>query len=261
MSISDRRLGAYRRLAHVRPTIVSVGLKKLLQIGRIPVETNLGIFWIDPVSHLGQTLLHRKVHEPFTVEALQSVLHSGATFVDLGSNEGYFSIIASKLVGRTGMVYAVEPQQRLQAVLQRNIDMNQARNITVRSCAVSDQVGTQQLHLAPDTNTGSSGFYRATRYHTRVESVDTVTLSGFFKKEHIDHCDLLKIDIEGHEHEAVLGSSEVFQSGVIKALALEVHHEILRRRGLDAKEITEFLARCGYHLDGRFPETSMWVRH
>jgi FkbM family methyltransferase len=200
------------------------------------------------------------MHEPATVEALQVVLHDGATFVDLGSNEGYFSIIASTLVGSTGHVYAIEPQRRLQWILQKNIEFNRAYNVMVRKCAISDHVGTGSLYLSPNTNTGSSGFYRATRYQNRIESVETETLSNFFSREEIDSCDLLKVDIEGHEFEAILGSPDIFRAGAIKAVALEVHHAILRRRGLQAEEISRFLVSCGYHLDDRFPEFSMWVR-
>lgn len=258
--ISHFRLIAYTRLARIRPTIVSAWLKKLLRLPRVQTRSELGNFWLDPVSHLGQTLLHGKIHEPSTVQALQAVLSEGNTFIDLGSNEGYFSIIASALVGNTGRVYAIEPQRRLQMVLQKNIELNGARNIVIRRCAISNQAGKANLYLSPNTNTGSSGFYRATRYGNWKETVETETLDAFFQRERISSCDLLKIDIEGHEYEAIFGSTDIFRSGAIKAVVLEIHREILKRRGLAAEKITDFLADCGYCLDERFAETSMWIR-
>ncbi len=260
-TISDRRLKAYRLILRIRPTVVSAWLKRLLRLKRVQIVTNLGAFWIDPASLLGQKLLHIGIHEPYTIGALKALLSDGSTFIDVGANEGYFSVIASGLVGKRGTVVAIEPQHRLQDVLQANIDLNGATNITVRQCAVSDHAGSRKLHLAPDTNSGSSGFDRATRYRTRTESVDTITLEGLVQQEGIDRCDLLKIDIEGHEYEAVLGSPELFMNGRIRAIALEVHHAILQRRGLDETEIFTFLSRCGYHIDRRFPQACVWTRH
>jgi hypothetical protein len=56
----------------------------------------------------------------------------------------------------------------------------------------------------------------------------------------------MKIDIEGFEYEALLGSPRVFQQHRIRALALELHPHILAARGKDAGEITAMLANAGY---------------
>jgi hypothetical protein len=57
---------------------------------------------------------------------------------------------------------------------------------------------------------------------------------------------LLKVDIEGYEYEAILGSQEVFRSGKIRAIALELHPGAIRKRGLDPEAIPTFLECCGY---------------
>jgi FkbM family methyltransferase len=232
----------------------------LAGIRRRTIETALGEFYVDPVSTFGLSLLEQGVYEPRTVEALRAFLGEGATFLDLGANEAYFSVIASKLVGGKGRVYAVEPQDRLQSVAARNLEVNGAENAVVSHCAISDRNGQADLFLAPDTNTGSSAFQRATKYRLATQSVKTVTLETFLASEHIDLCDVMKIDIEGHEYEAIMGSPDVFVRGRVRAIILQLHASLLKDRGLNTHDISDLLTNCGYVIDPRFPEApTVWV--
>ena len=65
-------------------------------------------------------------------------------------------------------------------------------------------------------------------------------------KLEIDNIDLLKIDIEGYEYEALLGSRELFLHHKVKTLALELHPWILSKRGKPEKDILDMLSACGY---------------
>ena len=56
----------------------------------------------------------------------------------------------------------------------------------------------------------------------------------------------MKIDIEGFEYEAILGSKEIFREHRVKKLAVEFHPRILERRGLDPKVMNDFLCDQGY---------------
>ena len=72
----------------------------------------------------------------------------------------------------------------------------------------------------------------------------------------LDECqlqvvDLLKVDIEGHEYEAILGSPALFEKHRVRVLALELHPGILRSRGKDSQDIDRFLQKCGYQLEIR----------
>jgi len=65
------------------------------------------------------------------VLVVKSCLPPGGIFIDLGANEGYFSVIGSKLVGMAGRVLAFEPQSRLQPVINRNSTLNSCDNVEV----------------------------------------------------------------------------------------------------------------------------------
>jgi FkbM family methyltransferase len=215
------------------------------------METDNGRFLVDPVSGFG-ALLSQGSYEPDLVMALWSLLEPGATFVDVGANEGYFSVIASTLVGSAGRVIAVEPQQRLRNVLERNFDLNDIRNVTVVDRAISNTRASATLHLSPDMNTGSTALRQTTAYSTEQVQVDTMTLSDLVHDYAIDRIDLMKMDIEGFEYEAILGSPELFREQRIKALALELHPRALVARGHTAEGIVHMLKSYGYRIDLRF---------
>jgi hypothetical protein len=64
--------------------------------------------------------------------------------------------------------------------------------------------------------------------------------------------DLMKIDIEGFEYEAILGSPTAFREHRVKAVALELHPEAIRERDLKPEAIVSFLENCGYRRAENF---------
>lgn len=244
MKKRDIAVGA--ALLRIRPAPVASALKRLLRVRRHEHQTAEGVFWLDPASYLGATLLRNNVYEPALLETLKNRLRLGDTFVDVGANEGYFSVIAARAVGAHGRVIAIEPQARVQPILRRNIELNNCRNVTLVQAAVSDCCGTAELHLTPDMNNSASSLTQPTRYALRRETVPQLTLERIWEQAGITQCTLMKVDIEGWEYEAVLGSRSLFLQGKIEALALELHPHLLTPRGRDASEITNFLASCGY---------------
>jgi predicted RNA methylase len=54
-------------------------------------------------------------------------LGPGDIFIDVGANIGYYSILASKLIGVNGRVFAVEPIPSTAGVLRFNLKINSLR--------------------------------------------------------------------------------------------------------------------------------------
>lgn len=233
-------------LMRVRPAPLASFIKRLTGISRIDVETPAGRLAIDPVSVMGHALLNEGTYEAGMAATVQRLLGPGSTFVDVGANEGYFTVMAARRVSAAGRVLAIEPQTRLRPVIQRNLELNHLRHVRLESVAISDEPGTAAFHLSADTNTGSSGLSRHTQYVLPTEEVRTDTLANVVAAAGLEHIDLMKMDIEGFEYEAVLGSRDLFRNGRVRALALELHPTVLKERGKDANAIIEFLHECGY---------------
>src|SRR5580704_7841694 len=111
-------------LAHfvlkIRPASLASAVARVCGLDkRTLVQTENGAFYISPVTWFGSELLQGK-YEPQTTAILRQFLYPGAAFLDMGANEGYFSVVASRLVGEHGAVVAIEPQSRLQEVIKAN---------------------------------------------------------------------------------------------------------------------------------------------
>ncbi len=238
-------------LLRIRPAILGQGIKRLLGWGRQEVRVADGCFWVDLASNFGFRVTSVEGYEPETKALLVSFLKPGMAFVDLGANEGFFSVIAARAVGPTGRVLAIEPQARLGTVIRRNLALNAAAHVTLAQVAISDVAGAADFNLAPDTNSGSSGLTRATRYANPTQSVRLLTLEACLQEYSLPTVDVMKVDVEGHEYEAILGSKELFRTRRVKRVLVEVHEKMLTARGLRARDISDFLLSCGYERQDR----------
>lgn len=233
-------------LRKVRPEFVGSSLKKLLGFSRTEVATPDGIFYADIASYLGYELFFNGVYEPEMIQVLRTYLKQGNILVELGANEGYFTAIASQLVGSRGKVIAVEPQDRLQPIVRKNLSLNGCENVNVVQVAVSDKPGTITIFISADMNTGSTSAVKISRFSQPTQEIPALPLKDIFEQQGLTTGELLKVDIEGYEYEAIMGSPDLFQSHRVKAIALELHPQHLAKRGLSEKTIVDFLESCGY---------------
>ncbi len=242
-------------LMKLRPEVVASFLKKTLGFKRTNLVTDDGIFYVDIASCLGYPLLKNGVYELGMVQVIKNYLKPGDIFVDLGTNEGYFTVIASQIVGKNGKVIAIEPQSRLQPIIKKNLNLNNCDNVTVLQTIILDVPKMASMYISTDMNTGSTSLVKTSRFSLPTEEIQGLTLMEVFQKQGITSCNLLKVDIEGYEYEAILGSRELFTSHQVKAIALELHPVHLAKRGLSEKDIIDFLSSCGYSLSGSCSNT------
>ena len=213
---------------------------------------------MDPASHAGLELADTGVYEPATLAVIRRLLRRGDTFIDIGANEGYFTVVASRLVGPAGRVLAVEPQSRLGPVLAQNLALNLCTNVVVIQAAISDHSGTSVLHLTPDMNTGASGLAAPTRYRLATQPTPLMTLPDLLARAP-GTPPVVKMDIESFEHEAIHGGEALFRAGSVRALILELHYDMLRKRKLDAEAVPRLLRACGYEQEA-FCGALVWAR-
>lgn len=247
----------YRWLLRVRPAFVASFLKRCLGVRREWTTARHGRFFVDPASNLGSLLLERGEFEPSMAQVLDGLLKPGDVFLDIGANEGYFSVLGAKRVGQHGRVVSIEPQSRLQPVLSGNLAENGAANATVIQAAINDHRGDTDFFLSPDTNPGASGLAPSQKYRTPTETVESTTLERLLQQCDLNDVALAKMDIEGFEYEAILGSKSVFERGLIRHFALEIHPTRLHARGKSPEVILDFLESCGYRRNPAFENLVM----
>lgn len=146
---------------------------------------------------------------------VRSCLKEGTVFVDVGANIGYYTLIASRLVGPQGRVHSIEPVPSTAAILETNVRLNSRPNVSVHKVAAWSSRGALILRIP-----GSwYGLASASR-NGRGVPVDSITLDELLESE--DSIDCMKIDVEGAELEVLRGARDVLKR--TKCLVIEISH-------------------------------------
>jgi len=170
-------------------------------------------------------------------------LKNGQRFLDIGANVGYFSLLASKAVGTSGIVIAVEPSQRELEILLKNIRQNKAENIAVVSLATAQANMLASLNIEPE-HTGlnkisedSTASLKQPALTTALQQIVPPTLLPIH---------LAKIDTEGYELFSLLGIKELLEKKAILRIVIEISPEFLKEHGQRHEDIYELLEGYGY---------------
>lgn len=134
-------------------------------------------------------------------------LQPGMRVVDVGANYGVYTLAAARAVGRDGRVWAFEPTPASAGYLERSLGLNEAASATLLRLAVSDHAGEVPFLLkgSPEENavasdTGASG----------AVGLPAARLDDFAAEW--GEVDFLKLDVEGHEAQAVAGGEALLSA-------------------------------------------------
>jgi len=136
--------------------------------------------------------------------ALRNLLGPGDLFVDAGANIGVYTVLASRLVGPTGRVLAIEMMPDTAAILRRHVNDNQCGNVEIIENALSHRSGETLTAAVPPGKYGQASIAEGPN-STAVDKqeVQTITLDDACR-EH-QRIRLLKLDLEGAELPALAG--------------------------------------------------------
>jgi FkbM family methyltransferase len=212
----------------------------------IPIEIEEGINIIMQHSehsfhYLG--LFSGGGHEKAVAELFKDIVKEGMRVVDAGAHIGYYTLLAAKRVGKSGKVFAFEPEPYGYSLLSKNIELNQFDNVMLIGKAVSDKEGTARLWLPPCREAASIFAFRDTDESTLVE---TITLDGFFKDN--PSIDVIKMDIEGAEMAALKGAREIIDRNENLKMLLEFHPLGILASGHSPEELLRDLRANGFRL-------------
>jgi FkbM family methyltransferase len=157
--------------------------------------------WITGSGSHGYWLGSYEFHKQ---KALQEALKVGDVVYDIGANVGFYSLLASVIIGDSGFVYSFEPSPDNVRELRKHLELNQIKNCSVIDAAVSSVDGQAIFDPSDDRCTG----HLAVSGNVRVP---TLTLDGLVSRREIRPPHLMKIDIEGAELACLQGASEVIR--------------------------------------------------
>jgi FkbM family methyltransferase len=169
-------------------------LKKPLKLigEKIPITVKYGplrgyrILAVSPIKFFKGT------YEKERTEMFLKIIKEGDIFYDIGAHFGFYSLIASQIIGDKGKIYAFEPHPYNLKILRKHIELNNITNVVIISAAVSDKPGKAKFAYGTGTGTG----------HLSEKGdieVDIVSIDDLIQKKEILPPSIIKIDVEGAE--------------------------------------------------------------
>jgi FkbM family methyltransferase len=197
-------------------------------------------------------------YEPQETQLVQRLLGPGMVVVDVGANWGYFTLVCAHLVG-SGRVIALEPHPRLASMLSANIAADPALSKAVEVCCVAAGAASEsKAFVGFDERDGNWGVSRAALgvevpdFESRTVALDPFLDALFLSDRQQQRIDLVKIDIEGAEADAIRGMAAGIEQHRYRYVLLECHPAELARLGASVEQCLAPFRRAGYrgwHID------------
>lgn len=178
-------------------------------------------------------------YEEELLDTVARSVRAGGVFFDVGAQAGYYSLLASRLVGPTGRVVAFEPDARNLGYLREHLRLNDATNVTVIEAAVADAAGSEGF--AAERSGFGGALSETAAASGGTVTVRTVTLDGLVGSGAVPAPDYLKIDVEGAELRVLRGAAKILRASR-PTIFLAVHTPDLERL------CRETLTTLGYTL-------------
>lgn len=219
---------------------------RFIGLQRLPVRCN-GMWSFVPIDMWDG---FRSDYEPYLITAFSECLKPGDTFIDVGAHFGIWSAFASKLVGPIGRVIACEPSPAFK-VLQSHI--GDRANVRLRNVVVGATEGNVVFHAQGFSTSGSmhpdvTDINRYYLQHVPVTKINVpmISLDQLVVAEGA-HPSLIKIDVEGFEHEVLRGATRLLTAGA--NFIIEIHPPQLNIFCSSAEDVVHMLESFSYRID------------
>ena len=145
-------------------------------------------------------------YEPRLIELITGlgVVLAPRTVLDIGANAGHHTLVLSR---HAQAVHAFEPYELVRGQLQAKVARNALGHVTVHPFAVGGRRERLQFYAPTSGNLGTGSLLvgHARENNTRVTEIEVIGGDDYVREQGIRDIDLIKIDVEGYEHEVLLG--------------------------------------------------------
>jgi FkbM family methyltransferase len=150
-----------------------------------------GTYAPEELQLIGDLLVHQRQYDD----------SSRPVCVDLGANVGNHALYMASCGAD---VHAFEPYALVADRLQEKLDLNRIRNVKLHRVALGDEQGKREF-FEPKTHNLGMGTMVKPDGDAKATDVPIERGDDYFPRMNIDRIDVLKVDIEGHEFQALSG--------------------------------------------------------
>jgi FkbM family methyltransferase len=192
---------------------IKLGLFRIYYIAScipIPFPRRLawGDWWLSWGDALGRSI-RAETFENAETQLLEKILEPGMVAIDAGAHRGYYTLLASSLIGEGGSVISFEPSPRERRWLRLHRFANGRRNVKIEKSALGSKEETAEFFLTLGKQTGlnSLRYPKGVLYSLPIQ-VKVVSLDHYYRDSAMQRLDFIKMDVEGAEKEVLMGGRD-----------------------------------------------------
>jgi FkbM family methyltransferase len=186
--------------------------------------------------------------EPHLTAWIRRRLTPGTTFIDIGANIGYYSLLAAHLIGPTGRIVAVEPSPHFTQALATAAHANRLDNIRIVRAAASDTTDQITFYTPSTANLGNTTQVRPRGSTAATFQAEARPLPNLTTTSELAQARIIKIDAEGAEAAVIRGlTPAIDQLHPCVELVIEVTPRLLAKQGLTTADVIGPLTAAGFH--------------
>ncbi len=224
---------------------------------------------IDRSSFIGSSIYWNGYSSLNELYLLGRLLEPHMVFVDVGANQGEFTLYAAKRLP-AGKVLAFEPVEERYRHLIENVQMNGLENICAYNVGLSDYVGEFEMYMPQDirrsnqtfnglANEGTASVFRSSARPSKACTARLETFDRVFRESGLSRLDVIKIDVEGAELHVLRGARDAIDQ-YRPAIIMEMSAESLEAAGHTTGDVIDFLDNLHYELFliGNYRSIDVW---
>ncbi len=242
----------------IKKRIILFSLPKMASMdGRTAVKSEFGFWYVGNVfdsQDIAYGIAKNGKVEPEGSKLVKNILiqllkqKEPLSFYDIGSNTGYYGIMAAFLGQGKINTVSFDPVKEYNTIEKETVFLNRLeKKVKIFNLCLGDTEGEVEIFLAGSGTTMKVEFLGHTK--SPVRKVPIRTLDSFSQENNLTLPDFIKIDVEGAEFAVLKGAS-----GILKTRQPIIWYESAKRidesnyENKDFHKTQEFLQSLGYEI-------------
>ena len=164
-------------------------------------------------NNVSANIYERGVWEQESTIVVRENLHEGDVFVDCGANIGYYTCLASTIVGPKGSVIAFEPSPTHFSYLVENVRLNGFTNVITLPFALWSEQKRFSLNEPQEGNVAD----------TKVSTEGELTIQAYTLDQIVYRADFIKTDCQGADPSVLIGAKKLIANSENLKCLLEMN--------------------------------------